>query len=154
MFIQAKTEAGDYLDRLAHDAKPLWGNMNAQQMVEHLLFVLEVVTVPKEMGEILTPAEKIPRVQAFLMSDKPMPRDFQAPAIANEAIAQTRFPDFETAKIALKEGINAFFSYFEANPDAIHAHLVFGHCNAAQWEMLQNKHFTHHFTQFGLLPTE
>jgi len=152
MFIQVKTEADGYIDRLAHDAKPLWGGMNAHQMLEHLLFVLEVATVQRNYGPILTPAEKIPRVQAFLMSDKPMPQNFQAPAVANEAISQTRFADFDTAKMELKKGIEVFFTFFEENPEAIIPHPIFGNCNKEQWEMIQNKHFTHHFTQFGLLP--
>lgn len=150
MFINLKTEAEALIDSFHPDMQPAWGMMSAQHVLEHLLFVMEVATGPKRY-EVLTPTERIERTQAFLMSEKPMPREFKAPFLPQEGLVPLVYPDLDAAKTALKQGLKDFFAYFEENPDAIIPHPIFGMCNKEQWEMIQRKHFTHHFLQFGLL---
>lgn len=150
MFINLKTEAEALIDSFSPEMQPAWGMMSAQHVVEHLLFVIEVAIGSKRY-EVLTPIERIERTQAFLMSEKPMPREFKAPFIPQDGSPPLIYPDLDTAKAALKQGLKDFFTYFEENPDAIIPHPIFGMCNKEQWEMIQRKHFTHHFLQFGLV---
>jgi len=36
------------------------------------------------------------------------------------------------------------------NPDALKLNPTFGELNKAEWEIFHEKHFTHHFKQFGI----
>ncbi|MBX7242778.1 MAG: DUF1569 domain-containing protein [Bacteroidia bacterium] len=149
-FIHPKTDYIRITEKFTSDATPLWGIMTPQHMLEHLLFVLKAGT-GKIPVSVVTPEEKIPRTKAFLMSEHPMPRDFKAPYIPKDSLFPLEFPDFETAKAKLAEEIDFFYEYYENNPEAVFPHPVFGYCNKAEWDMMQRKHFTHHFTQFGIL---
>ena len=149
-FFDLKTEFETVVAKLTPETKPLWGMMTAQHMLEHILLVINA-GIGKFPVSIYTPEDKIPRSKAFLMSEKPMPREFKAPNLPQEETMPLRFPDFETAKEKLRQGIANFYAYYENNPEAIHPHPVFGMCNFEEWDMMQRKHFTHHFTQFGLL---
>jgi hypothetical protein len=44
-----------------------------------------------------------------------------------------------------------FEELFENNPDLKTLHPYYGLLNAEGWQKLNHKHFTHHFTQFGLI---
>lgn len=150
VFIYPQTDFFRITEKLTPDTSPLWGTMTAQHMLEHLLLVLKVGT-GKIIGTVVTPEDKIPRAKAFLMSEKPMPQDYKAPFLPQDGLVPLEYSDFEMAKSKLAEEIIFFYEFYEKNPDAIFPHPVFGMCNAEEWDMMQRKHFTHHFAQFGLL---
>ncbi len=149
-FINPQTDYEQIVGKLNSDSLPLWGIMSAQHMLEHLLLVINI-GIGKFQVEVVTPEDKLPRTKAFLMSDKPMPREFKAPYIPENDTMPLHYPNFETAKQKLKAGLETFYALYAQNPDAVFPHPVFGVCNAQEWEMIQRKHFTHHFAQFGLL---
>ncbi|MFY8020551.1 MAG: DUF1569 domain-containing protein, partial [Bacteroidia bacterium] len=45
---------------------------------------------------------------------------------------------------------NSFVDFWEKHPESIFNHPVFGPLNKQEWMKFQSKHFTHHFTQFGI----
>jgi len=136
-----------HLQQIEGDTKPLWGTMTAQRMIEHLtdgllsgIGVIEM-TCPYE-------GEKLERSRAFLLSDNPMPREFKAHFVNDDAPLKNE--DFDLAADAFVDAWLAMEEYGESNPDAVHIHPVFGPLNQAEWRWMHCKHITHHFTQFGV----
>lgn len=151
-FIDFPTEVEIYLTKLDKDATALWGMMTAQHAVEHLLLILSVST--GKYGSkiaIETPLEKLPKYKASLMGDYPFPQDFKAPILPKDSLLPLVYDSLAVAKVELLKGIDAFFAYYQENPQATHTHPVFGDCNFEEWKRFHRKHFTHHFAQFGLL---
>ena len=138
-----------YLKGLTPDHRPLWGSMNAQQMVEHLSMIIDVAVGRIEM-ELITPDKYLAKSKAFLMSDKPMPVEYNAPFL-KESDFDIRADSFEASKQTFYQQIRDFEAYYEAHPEAIHMHPNFGPLNGEEWHWLQRKHCTHHLKQFGLV---
>lgn len=138
-----------YLEKLTADTKPKWGKMSAQHMLEHVGNTLVIVNSKKELPTV-TPEDKLPAYRQFLMSDKPFAHD-----IPNQFVGENppalRFENLETAKIKVLAALENFHKFFAENPDATPVHPFFGKLNYEEWLQFQRKHFTHHFTQFGLL---
>ncbi len=76
-------ETPSVLEGLKEDAKPFWGLMTPQHMVEHL-----IVTYKLSIGQIKIPVvsneEDRERLKAYLMKDSPMRRSVPSPTGKNE----------------------------------------------------------------------
>lgn len=149
MFIQTDLETIlSYLNKLTVETKPIWGKMSAQHMVEHLSDVLRMAMEQPKM-ELLIPEDRIEKMQAFLESDKPMAQNIEVPfASANNPLRN------EELELAIDEFIDVFLEfeeYFESDTNRKTLHSYYGMLNHQQWNRLNSKHFTHHFTQFGLI---
>lgn len=136
------------LEVLTSETKAIWGSMSAQRMVEHLS---DCINMSLGVGEfkLQIPEDKIPAMQRFLLSEKPMARgskvDF-APenfTLRNEDLADA-IDEFTLLWVDFEE-------YYEENPNSMHLHPFYGELNFEQWKLLHSKHFTHHFEQFGIL---
>lgn len=142
------TELIPLLDKLDPNTKPLWGNMSAQRMIEHLSDSIRVSS-GKDFFPMEVPEDRIERMLAFLDSEKPMAKNISvsfAPAdveLRNEEI-ELAIDEF------LLEWID-FENHFAENPDTKEVHPYYGPLNYEQWLRLHAKHFTHHFEQFGLI---
>lgn len=152
IFIQDNLESViRHLNQIEADTQPLWGTMTAQRMVEHLTDGLFLgigqieMTCPYE-------GEKLERSRTFLMSDQPMPREFKAHFVNDDA--PLRNEDFDMAIDAFVDAWLAMEEYEEGHPDAVHVHPVFGPLNQAEWRWMHRKHMTHHLMQFGVEITE
>lgn len=148
-FIEANLETMlPVLEKLSADQKPAWGSMSAQRMVEHLTDIVKISTgenpQPLEVEE-----ERIPRMQAFLDSDKPMNQNIEVPFAGKDV--PLRFDEIELAVDELVDTWLRFEELFESNPGLTKLHPYYGNLNFDQWKRLHSKHMTHHFTQFGLL---
>ncbi|MES2800121.1 MAG: DUF1569 domain-containing protein [Bacteroidota bacterium] len=136
------------LDQLDPEKKPLWGTMSAQRMVEHLTDVIRLAS-GKDKFELVIPAEKVEKAQAFIFSDFPMPKDFKVP-FAKET-NELRHEEIELAiDEFLLEWID-FENYYIENEGIKTLHPNFGELNYEQWVRLHSKHLTHHFQQFELI---
>lgn len=129
--------------------KAVWGRMDAQQMIEHLILVLEISNGVKEM-EIYTPEKHIEKSQAFLMSEKPMPQNFIAKFIPEDPIPH-RFETINVAKNEFFKAVIAYHKYWLGKEESVRNHPVFGELTKTKWNQLHNKHITHHFKQFELI---
>ena len=58
------------LQKLKADTVPLWGKMNVQQMIEHFTDVMMVASGKIKLP-VVTPAERLPKLQEFMLSEKP-----------------------------------------------------------------------------------
>jgi hypothetical protein len=145
-----KEEIPVLLQNLKAETTAKWGIMNAQNMVEHL-GLLFYVSTGKPTVRISTPADKIERFQAFLMSERVFQRNFKAVDLPANNTVPLKYKDLAAAQEKLMQQINAFYATFQNDAEKTVAHPVFGMLNLAQWEQFHRKHTQHHFRQFGLL---
>lgn len=149
MFIETDLETVlSHLNKLTADKKPAWGKMSAQRMVEHLTDTLRIAT-GESPQELVIPEEKVERMVAFLYTDKPMARDIVVP-FAKEGTPLRN----EELELAIDEFVEVYLDFqelFAQNPELKTVHAFYGPLNYEQWDLLNKKHLTHHFTQFEIL---
>jgi hydroxymethylglutaryl-CoA reductase len=130
--------------------KPLWGSMNATQMLEHMSLAIQasngILTAPLTFEK----SEKLKRIS--LLSDRPLPLDFNNPVLAMVPKSEEVFTH-EEAKVRLRQNVDLFKNAFEANgPSHTYMHNMFGPLNYQEWVLFHYKHFHHHMAQFALIP--
>jgi hypothetical protein len=128
--------------------KPLWGKMNVAQMIEHMSYSLRQAN-GRDTYECVTPEENIPRMQAFLMSEKPFKEN-----TPNQLLPDTPEPakreTIESALDELAEEIEHFFKVYEVDRDRTITNPFFGDLTYDMWVQLLHKHAWHHLKQFGI----
>ena len=136
------------LNRLSSSKTPLWGKMNAQEMVEHLS---DMLMMSRGTGNftIDVDAETIARRQQFLSSDKEMAKNIAVPF--TKEIIELRHDELELALDEFADEWINFTEYYENNPSASVIHPYYGDLDYNLWLKMHDKHFTHHFKQFGLI---
>ncbi len=139
------------LDTLDEKSQAKWGIMTPQHMVEHLEFGLQIAIGMHQDFEVATPPEDLDKVQESLYNYRKMPKHYKMPLMIADDTEPLRHADLNTAKAALIAAYEDFHAYFKAHPDAKTKNAVFGELNYFEWKLLNRKHFTHHFEQFGLL---
>lgn len=137
------------LVNLRSDTKQLWGKMTAQHMVEHLILAVRTSNGKLNIG-CFNPPEKIPTLKRFLMSGRPLPKEFINPLIG-EGLLPLEYENLEEAKLVLEKELEDYYKYFEEHPDASLVNPTFGELNKNEWDVFHEKHFTHHFGQFGII---
>ncbi len=131
--------------------KGKWGKMNLQQMTEHVTDFFNVSSGKIQLP-VVSPEEHMPKLKAFLLSDKEFRENTKAPVqILGEEPVPLRNETMEVALIKLQKSIDGFFTYFETHPATITTHPVFGPLNFDEWVLLHYKHVLHHSKQFGLV---
>lgn len=138
------------LNRLNENAEPLWGTMTPQSMIEHLVNTLRL-TNGKKRAVLKHPAAEAEKAkEAFIYTDFEMPRGLKSSTMPDEA-EPFEFPNLQEAVLDLNKQLDDFEEYFKINPAAEFIHPRLGSLNHSEWIILNNKHFTHHFKQFGLV---
>ncbi len=140
----------DYLNKLTEDTKAHWGIMTPQHMIEHLEMGF-LNAIGKEKVAIVTPEEHLEKYQDSLWNYRAMPKNFSMPAMKKGETEKLRHESLMKAKEAFLEAWDEYEVYFKENPEAETSNAVFGNLNKDHWELLNRKHFHHHFEQFGLL---
>lgn len=139
------------LQNITEETKPVWGKMNAQQMLEHVADFFNVST-EKIVFALVTPEEHLPKYKDFLHSDKEFRENTKAPeTVLGEEPLPLRKASVEAAKDHLKKSVKEFISYFNTDSEKKTMHPVFGLLNFEEWVLLHYKHVRHHLRQFGLL---
>lgn len=138
-------------ESLSADATGKWGNMNAQEMVEHVGTVF-VVSTGKIKFNLTTPVEYLPKYMEFLYSEKEFRENTKAPGqLMGENPMPLKYADMNQALGKLAEAIAYFQDYFKGDAGKRSMHPVFGELNYEEWVLLHYKHVTHHLRQFGLM---
>ncbi|MCX6192531.1 MAG: DUF1569 domain-containing protein [Flavobacteriia bacterium] len=142
------TEMLAVLNSLTPSQKPLWGKMNAQEMVEHLS---DMLMMSRGTGNftIDVDAETIARRQQFLLSDKEMAKNIAVPF--TKELIELRNNELELAVDEFTDEWMNFTEYYENNPSASVIHPYYGDLDFNLWLKMHDKHFMHHFKQFGLI---
>jgi oxepin-CoA hydrolase / 3-oxo-5,6-dehydrosuberyl-CoA semialdehyde dehydrogenase len=139
----------DALSALRDDTRPGWGKMTAQQMVEHLIWAVDL-SIGKAEAECTFPEVQCERLKAFLYDSRPTPREFQNPALA-AGHPTLRYAGAADATAALRREVGLFLDQAVAMPGATRMHPVFGPIAAEEWARSHFKHCYHHLLQFGLI---
>ena len=134
---------------LREDARPAWGGMTAQQMVEHLAWIFEISTGDASV-ECTVPEARRERWKAFLYDAMPMPQEFRNPALT-AGLPALRHASLGEARAALALVVGRFLEQARTTPLATRVHPTFGPLAAEEWSRSHFKHVYHHLLQFGLL---
>jgi len=136
------------LTGLDQNAERRWGKMNVQQMIEHMADSVRIAN-GRDPHQLLTPEEHVPRMQAFLMSDKPFKENTPNKLLSDEP-APPRHHTIQASLQELQEEINYFFEVFRDDSSKTQMNPFFGALNFDMWVQLLHKHAWHHLRQFGV----
>jgi hypothetical protein len=125
-----------------------WGKMNVQQMIEHMSDYVRIAS-GKTPTSIVTAEEHLPRMQAFLESEKKMRENTPNHLLPDEPAA-VRHTTVAAAINELQQEIIYFFLIFESDKAKTLNNPFFGVLNFQQQVQLLYKHSTHHLRQFGV----
>ncbi len=139
------------LDKLKEDAKPKWGIMSPQHMVEHLELSYRIASGEIQDFEIATPEKYIDKVQEVLYNYEPMAPGYDFPLHKKGEVEDLKHENLQVAKLKMLEAREEYLAFFKENPKAILKNVVFGNLEKFDWYLLERKHLNHHFKQFGLL---
>jgi oxepin-CoA hydrolase / 3-oxo-5,6-dehydrosuberyl-CoA semialdehyde dehydrogenase len=137
------------LEKLTVDTLPLWGSMDAKQMLVHLLQSTKMLHFKGEM-QLRIPANKTEKAIAFLYTEKPIQKGVQVPLDIGYNLSNGSEHELSQLKTDLLEAITQMLHYFQAHPEHQSMHPFFGILNTEQWPLFQRKHFQHHLEQFGI----
>ncbi|MEI8278335.1 MAG: hypothetical protein WCG87_01155 [Bacteroidota bacterium] len=141
----------EYIKKLAHltaDTPRLWGNMNAPQMIEHMSDYVRIGS-GKTPHTLLSPEERLTKLQGFLMSEKPFPENTPN-ILMPDTPAPTKHISIAEAISELQAELDHFFSVFEKDPNKTITNPFFGDLNYDMSVQLLHKHALHHLRQFGV----
>ena len=139
------------LNNLKEDAKPKWGIMTPQHMIEHLEYTYKVASGEIKDLEIATPEKILEKVHNSLYNYEKFPKNSNFPMLEKDTLDTLKHDDFVTSVTKFKEARENYKTYFKENPDAKLNNLVFGELNRYEWYLMERKHLNHHFEQFGLI---
>ena len=135
--------------KLTADTKPIWGVMNAQQMVEHFSETIRYANGKTELP-LFTAQDYLPKLRAFMLSEKPFRENTKNPMIGDMPPA-VKHTSLEEAVAELENEILDFFSAFAANENLVTKNPIFGELTYAQNVHLIHKHALHHLRQFAIV---
>ncbi|MCU7549635.1 DUF1569 domain-containing protein [Chitinophagaceae bacterium LB-8] len=148
--INKRDELNSIIDRLFEDTEAKWGLMKPQHMIEHLATTMEFSNGKMLLAQRTTEQEGKTAKEAFIYTEIEMPQGLKSSLLGNVP-PPFKHPSLDDAKRNLNQELDDFHSYFENHPEATFTHPRLGSLNHREWVILHNKHFTHHFKQFGLL---
>ncbi len=144
-----KADFTSLLGQIPSDTLPAWGKMSLQQMIEHFADAVKVASGKIAITQLITPAENLPKMHAFLMSDTPFKENIANPLMP-EVPAPVRSKSIDTAIADLKKELYFFFTVFEKKGQQQTRNPFFGDLNFEENVQLLYKHALHHLRQFGL----
>lgn len=148
--ITNRKAVNNILDKIKGDEKPLWGIMTPQHAIEHLATIVQYSNGKKQVEQRTTAEEAEAIKQKMIYSDMEIPQGLKSPLLP-EGLDALQHGSLDEAKQALNKELDDFGAYHEANPGAVFTQPRMGPLTGAEWTVLHNKHFNHHFKQFGLI---
>ncbi len=139
----------DYLSKLSGDTKPVFGMMNAQQMIEHLSFVTQISNGNLKV-DVFVDDEKAARRKPFLDTENEIQPGFKVSFLSEDCVT-LKFDSLATAIDDLTNQVKHFLTVYETQKIKNVVHPFFGTLDFEYWKKFHVKHFTYHFKQFGLV---
>ena len=136
-------------DKLGETAKPVWGEMSAQHMLEHLLWAFDISN-GRIVAPCKTPPQLILRVKAFLHTNDPTPRGYRNPLLG-ETPPPLRFRSYADAQSSFRLGLEEFILGGGLLAGNERIHPLFGPLTDDEWHRSHYKHCVHHLLQFDLI---
>ncbi|MFN6093139.1 MAG: DUF1569 domain-containing protein [Bacteroidota bacterium] len=148
-------EQKDYLlNQLVNDFRSLsqpananWGKMNFNQMLEHLIEACKNASGDIVFDTFHTPEERLPVMQAFLMTDKLFKPETKN-AMMGEVPAPVKNDNSNALLDELQSQINRFYERFQQDENLVVRNPIFGDLSEELWTRLLYKHCIHHLHQF------
>lgn len=138
----------DRLKRIPPDARPQWGTLDRQGLIEHFIwFVRHSMGRSKRvpyMGNWISRFIIAPLIMNGIV---PIPRNLQFPKWLRETGFNGREPGDEETLHAL---LDEYLQLVQADEFTPAAHPAFGHIGVDGWDRMHVRHFEHHFRQFGV----
>ncbi len=139
------------LSNLKADAKPKWGIMTPQHMIEHLEYTYKIASGEIQDFEIATPEKILEKVHHSLYDYRRFPKNSQFPHLEKDTLEDLKHADLEIAIEKFKEQRKKYIEFYKEHPEVKLKNLVFGVLNKYEAYLLERKHLNHHFEQFGLI---
>ena len=140
----------EMLNRLDENVKPLFGEMSPQQMVEHVIKTMGISNGNLSVPLLNDPVRAEKQKRIMIYTERPFPKGMVAPIVDKKQYVLIH-ENLEEAKQALKAELEKFDQWYEEDPNRQAMHPILGNLNHDEWIKFHNKHFTHHFGQFGLI---
>ena len=138
----------DRLQRLRPETHPLWGKMNAHQMVCHLTDSFGLAMGTRMASEDITFLNRTLIRWVALHTLLPWPKDVPTRPEMDQMIGGTRPAEFTRDTAALASAIQRFAQRPRTFEFA--RHPIFGELTEWEWIRWGYLHAHHHFRQFGL----
>ncbi len=148
--ITKREELTTLLNNLTEKTEAKWGLMRPQNMIEHLAKTMQFSNGKKQIAQKTTEQEAKIAKEAFIYTDIEMPKGLKS-HLLGDIPDPFEFSNLEKAKKNLNDELDDFKHYFASNPTATFIQPRLGSLNYEEWIILHNKHFTHHFKQFGII---
>lgn len=139
----------ELLKKLKGNEVPVWGKMNAQQMIEHFGDAIEDAC-GKNNRTLITPPDKLEATRAFMLSEKDFKPNTKN-SLMSETPAATKLPDLASAIARVENGIKDFEAFYSGNTEKKVMNPFFGELNYEENIQLLHKHAMHHLRQFNLI---
>jgi hydroxymethylglutaryl-CoA reductase len=137
------------LATLKLEDRPVFGQMNSQQMIEHLSAVTQIANGNWPL-DVFVSEDKSARRKPFLDTESELQIGFKASFLAEES-KEPLFNSIEESIDDLIQQLEKFVSVFAEDKNRTVVHPFFGELDVEYWKKFQAKHFTHHFKQFTLV---
>lgn len=139
------------LNNLSSETPALFGLMTAQHMIEHLILVTGFSNGKLHVTPQY-PEEKIEKMKTIIIqSPREISKGFKSPLLPEDSLLNLEYIDLNTAIDELFTALDQFDTHLKNNETLKPVHPTFGALNYDEWVIFHNKHFTHHFKQFGLI---
>ena len=127
------------LKSLNKDAKPVFGKMSPQHVVEHLAMAISLSNGNGPQKQFTTQEEAETIKGKLIYTDTPLQPGIKNPILGDEPPA-LKFPDLQTAIAQLKKELEDFDTFYATNPNAKMIQPRMGPMDEKEWTILHNKH--------------
>ena len=149
--IHNQNETLELLRKLNPETAPQFGIMTPQHMVEHLILLVKLSNGGIK-GQLMRSEETAVKwKQGLIYTDMEFPMGVRVPGEEESVLTQLRYENLEKAVDKLEDELQKFDEFFQNNSHESTMHPALGWLNHEEWTIFHNKHFTHHFKQFGLI---
>ena len=139
------------LNDLEERAKPKWGIMTPQHMLEHLEYTYKIASGEIQDFNVNTPEKILEKVHASLYNYDKFPQNSKFPGLEDGKLEKLQHGSLDEAKQAFLKAREDYKTFWKEHPEATLKNMVFGEMNRYEWYLLERKHLNHHFEQFGLI---
>ena len=136
--------------QLKIDAKPQWGILTPQHMVEHLEYQYSIATEKVHTRLTVLP-ETLEKFVEVVYNHQPMMKGYNHPLLRKGELEDLRYGSLEEAIEKYFIAKEAYEMYFKENKGKATLNPSFGELTKFEWDLLNRKHTHHHFEQFGLV---
>lgn len=149
--IQNHIEISDLLKKLNTETQPVFGIMTPQHMVEHLILLVKLSNDGIK-GQLMRSEETAAKwKQGLIYTDMEFPMGIRVPGQEENTLPELRYENLDKAIEKLKSELSIFEEFHKDNKEKSTMHPALGLLNSNEWITFHNKHFAHHFKQFGLI---